>query len=81
MTRAPSLTRKAASVQQSVGEIRRRVQLLSCLLLREGVSEKVYRHLMILRGELGSMAELPVRFDGQTYYLPEDEDAEVVLSD
>jgi hypothetical protein len=68
MTKNPSLTRKTASLQEAVGDLRKRVAILSSFLLEEGVSVKSYRQLQILHGELGCMPELPaVEADGKVY--------------
>lgn len=78
MTKNPSLTRKAASVQEAIGELRKRVAILSACLLEEGVSVKSYRQLQILHGELGSMPDLPaVETDGKVYL----NDTEAACSD
>ena len=55
----PSFTRKAAELQRSLGDIRKRVACIASLALQEGCSRRMYHQFQILFGELGSMPDLP----------------------
>lgn len=59
MSRSVCLSKKVADVLLKVGEVRKRVTVLSAVLLEEGCSRSAYHQLQILFAELGSMPDLP----------------------
>ena len=65
---------KRASVIDPLCMVRRRVAILTGVLLNDGISARAYRQLQILHGELGQMPSLQTEERGGFVYMKGDEE-------
>ena len=67
-------TKRASPVIDPLSMVRRRVAVLTGVLLNDGISARAYRQLQILHGELGQMPSLQTEERGGFVYMKGDEE-------